>query len=312
MAPEDLREYAGLTTTTILCRQRLHLAAAGVELIRWALEGTFGTVTVVSDDRVNGIVNDTKKEEEEEADEEIRREGETKFEVMGGAVRLTHHPNGEVEIEWEGNAANDGIADAVMAVLLTIESSPAAVKQSSKMHNHSHEQPRKSMDYDAFGDSPVATRAPNGAFEKALATPEEALGKNPFANVDPAEKLNRLFMFLEAQFGEDAISPIARPKSPATNGVAETNGSTEASNATSNATSGEGSSNSQQERAAAAELDRLHALGIPVPGVEIKVDSKVAKVWLEELEVECANKILKERVGRVVQRAMETVAPLWQ
>ena len=318
MAPEDLREYAGLTTTTIMCRQRLHLAAAGVELIRWALEGTFGTVTVVADDRMNGIVNGSKQEED--ADEEIKREGETKFEVMGGAVRLTHHPNGEVEIEWEGNAANDGIADAVMAVLLTIESSPAAVKQSSKMHNHSHEQQRKSMDYDAFGDSPVATRAPNGGFEKALTEREEALGKNPFANVDPAEKLNRLFMFLEAQFGEDAITPIAQPKLPVTNGAVETNGSAEAGNLTSNATSdatndatSDGvSNNSEQERAVAAELERLHALGIPVPGVEIKVDSKIARVWLEELEVECASKILKERVGRVVLRAMETVAPLWQ
>ena len=30
MAPEDLREYAGLVTTTITCRQRLKLGAAGV------------------------------------------------------------------------------------------------------------------------------------------------------------------------------------------------------------------------------------------------------------------------------------------
>ena len=286
MAPEDLREYAGLTATKITCRQHLRLAAAGVELIRWALEGTFGTVTVISDDRMNGIVNGTKTEEE--ADEEITRESETKFEVMGGAVRLTHQSNGEVEIEWEGNAANDGIADAVMAVLLTIESSPAAVKQSSKMHNH--DQHRKSMDYDAFGDSPVATRAPNGAFEKAMTTPEE-LGKNPFANVDAAEKLNRLFMFLEAQFGEDAITPIAQPKLPETNGSAD---------------------DSEHEEAVAAELERLHALGIPVPGVEIKFDARVARVWLEDLEVECANKTLFDRVVKVVGRAMETITPLWQ
>src|SRR4051794_19037594 len=41
MAPEDLKEFAGLTTTTIVCRQHLTLSAAGVDLIRWALEGTF-------------------------------------------------------------------------------------------------------------------------------------------------------------------------------------------------------------------------------------------------------------------------------
>ena len=44
MAPEDLREYAGLTTTTILCKQRLTLSTAGIELIRWALEGAFGAI----------------------------------------------------------------------------------------------------------------------------------------------------------------------------------------------------------------------------------------------------------------------------
>ncbi|KAL2041028.1 hypothetical protein N7G274_006486 [Stereocaulon virgatum] len=44
MAPEDLREYAGLTTTTIMCKQNLTLSAAGLDLIKWALEGTFGAI----------------------------------------------------------------------------------------------------------------------------------------------------------------------------------------------------------------------------------------------------------------------------
>src|SRR5437667_3842963 len=44
MAPEDLREYAGLTTTTMTCKQRLTLSAAGLDLIKWALEGSFGTI----------------------------------------------------------------------------------------------------------------------------------------------------------------------------------------------------------------------------------------------------------------------------
>lgn len=44
MAPEDLREYAGLTTTTIMCKQNLTLGAAGLNLIKWALEGTFGAI----------------------------------------------------------------------------------------------------------------------------------------------------------------------------------------------------------------------------------------------------------------------------
>lgn len=61
----------------------------------------------------------------------------------------------------------------------------------------------------------------------------------------------------------------------------------------------------------AEELERLHSIGIPVPGVEIKVDKNVAKVWLETLEVECANGVLRDRLKAVVERAVETVAPLW-
>jgi cleavage and polyadenylation specificity factor subunit 3 len=288
MAPEDLREYAGLTTTTIMCRQRLTLAAAGTELVRWALEGTFGTVTLVSDTHAqgNGMANG-----KEDADEEIDRSQETVFEIMGGAVRLICRAGGEVELEWEGNTTNDGIADAVMAVLLTLESSPAAVKQSSKLHDHSHgEQKGNEMEYDPFGGSPVTEEAPNG-----LHAPPSGMKKNPFANLTPEERLNRLFMFLEAQFGEDAISPIATPKLQQVNGSAE-----------------EEVDAVVQEKVAATELARLHNLGIPVPGLEIKVDKMVAKVWLEHLEVECGNKSFADRVKAVVERGVESVAPLWQ
>ncbi|KAK3485627.1 hypothetical protein B0T13DRAFT_515828, partial [Neurospora crassa] len=60
-----------------------------------------------------------------------------------------------------------------------------------------------------------------------------------------------------------------------------------------------------------AEVERLERMGIPKPGVRIKVDKMEAKVWLEDLEVECANKIFRERVRAVVERAVEVVAPLW-
>lgn len=129
MAPEDLREYAGLTTTTITCKQRMTLSAAGIDLIKWALEGTFGSIEELPESRSknnsNGDVhmNGTS----EEADEEISNQS-TAYLVMG-CVTVRHRNNGEVELEWEGNMLNDGIADAVMAVLFSAESSPAAVKR---------------------------------------------------------------------------------------------------------------------------------------------------------------------------------------
>lgn len=60
-----------------------------------------------------------------------------------------------------------------------------------------------------------------------------------------------------------------------------------------------------------AELDRLHRLGIPVPGVAIRVDKTVATVWLENLDIECSSKLLADRVRVVIDRAIEVTAPLW-
>ena len=130
VAPDDLREYAGLTTTTITCKQHITLSSASMDLIRWALEGTFGAIekigsTTKEKKAVNG---DT-----EAADEEIMMEENQTFLVMG-CVTLRHYPRTrEVELEREGNMMNDGVADAVMAVLLTVESSPASVKRKSNL-----------------------------------------------------------------------------------------------------------------------------------------------------------------------------------
>jgi len=129
MAPEDLKEYAGLTTTTIMCRQHLTLSAAGIDLIRWALEGTFGAIkeSSLTDAAVDGKMNGNGTSHKEEADEEVSRT-ETKFTVMD-CVNVLIKNGGRVEVEWEGNVINDGIADAVLAVLFTVESSPAAVRR---------------------------------------------------------------------------------------------------------------------------------------------------------------------------------------
>lgn len=126
MAPEDLREYAGLTTTTITCKQRMTLGAAGIDLIRWALEGTFGNIEELPTNKLKNFahgdtpINGAKKEE----GDEIKL---TSYLVMG-CVTIRHQSNGELELEWEGNVLNDGIADAIMAVLFSVESSPAAIK----------------------------------------------------------------------------------------------------------------------------------------------------------------------------------------
>lgn len=146
MSPEDLKEYAGLTTTTLTCKQRLTLSAAGIDLIRWALEGTFGTVEDLpvekplanghaANGEANGASNGSSTHDEEPADEEIAPQPESFAFLIMGCVTVRYERQGEVTVEWEGNVLNDGIADAVMAVMLTVETSPAAVKgEFSKLH----------------------------------------------------------------------------------------------------------------------------------------------------------------------------------
>lgn len=111
-------------------------------------------------------------------------------------------------------------------------------------------------------------------------------------------------MFLEAQFGP-SVTPITHPKVAAKppKALVDENG-----------IKAEPSDEEDEEDVAdleAEEMERLHSVGIPVPGVEIRVDKHVAKVWLETLEVECSYGVLRDRVKAVVERAVETVAPLW-
>ena len=130
MAPEDLREYAGLTTTTITCKQRITLSAAGLELIKWALEGTFGSIEEIGPKKAmsNGITNGSGHDEKSVGEGLIHSHQSAAYLVMG-CVIVHYEGHGHVTIEWEGNMLNDGIADAVLAVLFTVESSPAAVKR---------------------------------------------------------------------------------------------------------------------------------------------------------------------------------------
>lgn len=152
MSPEDLREYAGLTTTVVTCKQRVQMHAAGLDLIRWSMESMFGAVVNMEEDFDDGPDDDNKitpipEEDEDEDDYDPERgisitppppangdENEKSTGLSGKMFRVmdavtVRCRRGYVELEWEGNILNDGVADAVLAILLNLESSPAAVKR---------------------------------------------------------------------------------------------------------------------------------------------------------------------------------------
>ena len=304
MAPEDLREYAGLTTTTIMCKQRITLGAAGIELIRWALESTFGSIEEIGTSakaKVNGniITNGYSiLHDQEEADMDVDQRPKSAAYLVMGCVTVQYENRGEVTIEWEGNVLNDGIADAVMAVLFTVESSPAAVKRKIR-----HVKPR------SCGTNEISESSKLHGHDNSNGHSHG--NQNPHANITSEDRFSRLCMFLEAQFGSD-INPITTPKMPMRQGKQSEVGTDM------DDIKMEDSVDALQEDdiedladLEAEEMDRLHSLGIPVPGVEIRVDKHVAKIWLETLEVECTYTVLRDRVKAVVERAVETVAPLW-
>ena len=151
MAPEDLREYAGLTTTVVTCKQRVPMYAAGLDLIRWSFESMFGAVVNLPDDDEDGDTPAAVKKEEDASDDEYDPEAQLedtpapekkqKVELSGQTFRIMDSVtvrcrNHFVEIEWEGNVINDGVADACLAILTSLESSPAAVKRNSPPQVH--------------------------------------------------------------------------------------------------------------------------------------------------------------------------------
>jgi cleavage and polyadenylation specificity factor subunit 3 len=139
--------------------------------------------------------------------------------------------------------------------------------------------------------------------------------RNPFANLSPEDRFERLCMFLEAQFGGDNVAPIAEPKLPPATEIdmknQEKKEDGEGSDASMELSDDEDEEERRLKERQRVELQRLHRLGIPVPGVSIKVDKMEAAVWLEDLEVECKNKVFADRVRAVVERAVEVAAPLW-
>ncbi|KAK9322528.1 beta-lactamase-like protein [Lipomyces orientalis] len=112
MAADDLKEFSGLTTSTIIQRQSV-ATEVSAELVKFHLEQMFGSV---KDASVAGGVG---------------------YNIMD-SVNVLCKPK-SIVIEWEGNMLNDAIADSVLAIVLSVDSSPMSVKLTSKpSHCNAH------------------------------------------------------------------------------------------------------------------------------------------------------------------------------
>lgn len=340
MEPEDLREYAGLMTTTIICKQKVRAASAGPELIRWALEGSFTGIVDVSENRfarpedraknkarrsIGGADSDVKMEgndsdaevDNEEADEEIDR-SLTRLLIMD-TVLVTYSGQGEIDVEWEGNMMNDGLADSVLSALAAVESSPGAVKQSSQLHNHSHSHSHSQTNGNGASPSSSTSLANNAPPPKSQSQ----------STSDPAARLHRVLQNLELQFSFDAITPVLLPTpSAASNEIdattagkalEDTKPETSAQPASANGSqpvpqeitttaltkhianlSYTSTSTSTTPNGSSESTDLAHS---QTPALHIKSGGQTVTVYLDDFRVEGGNATTRDRVRGAVEKS---------
>ncbi|SCU90554.1 LADA_0F04918g1_1 [Lachancea dasiensis] len=127
----DLRDYHMDLSTTVLRERQTVYIDCKKELIYWHLCQMFGDMEVIIDEE--GITHS--KEAPSKANSTSGDELELK--IMGD-VKLNIIKN-IATLEWSQGIMNDTVADSVMAILLSVDSSPASVKISSRSCSHDHD-----------------------------------------------------------------------------------------------------------------------------------------------------------------------------
>lgn len=183
---QDLHEFTQLSTSIVKSKINLKINAE-ISLMKWHLEQMFGNVNVIADNEevweclimemINIIVDKSKK---------------------GGIY---------IRVEWiNDNLMADSLADSVIAILYSIDSSPASVKLTSKscshLHSNQHIKKEPKDDEEALRDTPPAD-------------------KFAHANTEISSRKHRIYTLLKAQFGdalksENEIATIKFGKNEAT------------------------------------------------------------------------------------------------
>ncbi|AQZ16810.1 YSH1 (YLR277C) and SYC1 (YOR179C) [Zygosaccharomyces parabailii] len=133
----DLREHHNELSTTVLReRQTIHVDCKK-ELIYWHLCQMFGDIEVLEDK--SNITNMIKAEEGEIPMNGDKPDDRLVLQIMSD-IKLTVIDNAAT-VEWTQGLISDAVADSVVAILMSVDSSPASVKMTSRTcdrHNHQH------------------------------------------------------------------------------------------------------------------------------------------------------------------------------
>jgi len=164
VAPEDLREFAGLETNVVMQRQTVAYHG-GLPLLKWHLDNMFG-----------GLVLESRHDSKKPMFKVYNPFPSGNSRQVMDAVVLVFESQNEVSINWIGNSMNDTIADAVLCIILGVESSPSSL----------------------LGNLPPPI---------PHLTPVAMDQISPHAATPRQDRLQRVLIFLEAQFG-DAMTPV--------------------------------------------------------------------------------------------------------
>ncbi|SCU84106.1 LAMI_0C06260g1_1 [Lachancea mirantina] len=130
----DLRDHhMDLSTTVLKERQSIRLDCRK-ELVFWHLKQMFGDIEVLIDDAGVTVLHGDAHDKHHDA-AKAKESDELELKIMGD-IKL-NIINDVATLEWSQGLINDTVADSVMAILLSVDSSPASVKLSS--HSCSHE-----------------------------------------------------------------------------------------------------------------------------------------------------------------------------
>ncbi|QLQ82155.1 hypothetical protein HG537_0G04100 [Torulaspora globosa] len=133
----DLREHhTELTTTVLRERQTVHVDCKK-ELIYWHICQMFGDVEVIIDE--DDVTNRIKKDDDVKTEFPDGGSGRLVLKIMND-ITLTIVDN-LATLQWSQGLISDTVADSIVAILMSVDSSPASVRMSSKTcdHHHNHE-----------------------------------------------------------------------------------------------------------------------------------------------------------------------------
>lgn len=163
---EDLQEFTQLSTTVVKSNMKLKIQAS-VPLIQWHLEQMFGTIEILQDNEQSWecLIMD----------------------MIYVIVDMSLSLDGlSITVEWINfNNMADSMADSVVAILYSVDSSPVSVKLTSKSHSHSH----------------IKEEPSDGEVSK-----EQEI-KSALTVCDISSRIHRLSTLLKSQFG-DAITTM--------------------------------------------------------------------------------------------------------